>query len=64
MRIQELREKTDDELRKALTESRESLRSVRFGIAERETKNHQEYRKLRRDIARMLTLARERASER
>ncbi len=61
MHTRDLREKNETELRQLLAESRESLRTVRFGIAERETKNHQEHRHLRRDIARMLTVLHERA---
>ena len=60
MNISEIREKNQKELGEALVENREALRDVRFKIAEREVKNHQEHRKLRRDIARILTVVRER----
>lgn len=61
MNIVEIREKSRKEIEDALTENREELRGVRFRIAEREMKNHQEHRRLRRDIARMLTVMRERS---
>lgn len=60
MNIAEMREKNQEELRTALVENREALRVVRFQIAEREAKNHQEARKLRREIARMLSVMNER----
>ena len=60
MNIAVIREKSREEVEAALLESREALRSVRFGIAEREVKNHQEHRRLRREIARMLTVLGER----
>ena len=60
MNIAEIREKNQEEIKTALIEDREALRSVRFRIAEREVKNHQEQRKLRREIARMLTVLGER----
>ncbi len=61
MKMSEIREKSEKELRTALFESRESLRGVRFGIAERETKNISEHRKIRREIARILTVLHERS---
>lgn len=60
MNIAEIREKSRKDIEEALLESREALRVVRFGIAEREVKNHQEHRRLRREIARMLTVLSER----
>ncbi len=60
MRIQDIREKNSTELQGLLSQYRESLRALRFGIAERETKNHQEYSHVRRDVARVLTILRER----
>lgn len=56
MNIAEIREKSREDIETALLESREALRTVRFGIAEHEVKNHQEHRRLRREIARMLTV--------
>lgn len=61
MKMSEIREKSEKELRTALLESRELLRGVRFGIAERETKNTSEHRKIRREIARILTVLHERS---
>ncbi len=60
MNIAEIREKSREDMKKALSDNRDALRVVRFQIAEREVKNHQEHRRLRREIARMLTVLRER----
>ena len=60
MNIAEIREKSREEIQAALLENREALRVARFGIAEREVKNHQECRRLRHEIARMLTVLGER----
>jgi large subunit ribosomal protein L29 len=60
MKMAEIREKNREDMEATIRENREALRVVRFQIAEREAKNHQEHRRLRRDIARMLTVLRER----
>ena len=59
MKIREIREKTREELMLLVDERREALRTVRFNIASREAKNHQEHRAIRRDIARILTILHE-----
>jgi len=56
MEILELRKKTDTELRKTLTENRERLRTLRFDLASGKVKNVREIRKIKKDIARILTL--------
>lgn len=61
MNIREIREKDEKEIKEALFESQDGLRDIRFQIASKEIKNHQEYKKKRRDIARMLTVLSERA---
>ncbi len=61
MKMAEIREKTQKEIEVSILESREALRAVRFGIAEHEVKNHQEHRRLRREIARLMTAINERA---
>lgn len=63
MKIAEIREKNRVDLEKMVVARREEARRFRFQVAERETKNHQEYRVSRRDIARMLTVIRERSEE-
>lgn len=59
MKIREIREKTREELMLLVGERREALRTVRFNIASREAKNHQEHRAIRREIARILTILHE-----
>ena len=53
------REKSVGECEKALEESLTKLRTLRFDIATRTTKKHREYRELKKDIARLKTLATE-----
>ena len=59
MKAKELREKTDAEREKLLTELQFKAHSLRFGIASRETKNIKEYRAVKKTIARLITLAAE-----
>lgn len=59
MKIREIREKNREELVALLAERREALRTIRFNIASREAKNHQEHRVIRRDIARLLMVLHE-----
>jgi ribosomal protein L29 len=59
MKAKELREKSPVEQEKFLGESRERLRKLRFDIAGQQTKNHRAYRKLKKDIARTLSVLRE-----
>lgn len=61
MNMREIREKNEKEIKDALREDFESLRDIRFQIASKDIKNHQEYKKKRRNIARMLTVLNERA---
>ncbi len=63
MDMQALRKKKTEEIRKLVAEKREALRKFRFSAAGAQVRNTKEGRALRRDIARMLTLLRERATE-
>jgi len=56
MKISELRQKTESELKKLLQDNRERLRSLRFDLASGKIKNVREIRKIKKDIARILTL--------
>ena len=56
MKAKDLRDKSIGEREKLLDELREKNRVLRFDIVTRETKNHREYRKNKKDIARLLTL--------
>ncbi len=51
----DLKEKNDKELKELLASRRKALRLFRFGIAGSKTKNMEEGRNTRKDIARILT---------
>lgn len=59
MKAKEWREKSVGEREKSLVELGENLRKLRFDLATREAKNSSEHSKIRKDIARILTLMRE-----
>ena len=56
MKVKELRQKSEKELHKILDESREKLRQLNFDLASGKVKNVREIRKIKREIARMLTI--------
>lgn len=60
MKIKEIREKNDKELIKMLAEKRESLRDIRFKIASNQYKNMKGISFLKKDIAKVLTVMKER----
>jgi len=55
-KVDELRQKTKEELQKFLSEQKEKLRSLRFDIALKKSKNVREIRKIRKTIAQILTI--------
>jgi large subunit ribosomal protein L29 len=59
MRIQELRQKSKTELQKLLEEKRARLTQVCFDLAAGKIKNVREIREIKKDIARILTLLKE-----
>ncbi len=59
MKASELRQKTEKELQRLLTEKRDKLRELRFDLVSGKVKNVGEIRKIRRDIARILTIINE-----
>jgi len=59
MKIKELREKGIEELKKLLAEKREIVRKVRFDVATKQVKNNRQKRNEKRDIARIITLIKE-----
>lgn len=59
--IQEIRKKSAEDLKKMLALAQDEVRTLRFKIASKEVKNHQQLRMVRRQIARILTILRERA---
>lgn len=56
MKTKELREKTENELNVLLKESRDKLREMRFSLAANQLKNASEISKIKKTIARVLTL--------
>lgn len=56
MKIKELRDKTKEELDDLLKIKRESWRSLRFRISNKETKDVRELRETKKTIAQILTL--------
>ncbi|MDQ3618982.1 MAG: 50S ribosomal protein L29 [Actinomycetota bacterium] len=56
----EIRDLSDDELERRLEETREELFNLRFQHATGQLDNYRRLRELRRDVARIRTIARER----
>jgi len=56
MKISELRQKSKTELEKFLIDNREKLRQSRFNLASGKVKNVREIRKIKKEIARILTI--------
>jgi ribosomal protein L29 len=56
MELKELKKKTESELHKILSESRDKLRDLRFKDANKQLKNVREIRKVKEVIAHVLTL--------
>lgn len=59
MNVKELRELTDDELKTKLDELRRELFNLKFQQATHQLKNPSRIRVVRKDIARILTILRE-----
>jgi large subunit ribosomal protein L29 len=57
MKLEELRKKSKEELKKLLIDYRERLRNLKFDLAAGKVKNVREIRELKKDIARILTLS-------
>jgi ribosomal protein L29 len=55
MKAKEIREKNENELKKDLIELRNKSAKLRFDISAKQVKNHREMRKIKKDIARILT---------
>lgn len=56
MKIKELKNRSQSELKNILEENREKLRQLRFDLASGKVKNVREIRKTKKDIARISTL--------
>ena len=58
MKIAELRQKTKSELEALVRDSREKLRQLYFDLSAGKVKNVREIRRMKKEIARILTLIR------
>lgn len=56
MNFKELKQKNEIELKKLLADSREKLRDLRFRVASRQLKDVRQIRKIKKTIAKVLTL--------
>ncbi len=56
MKLSEIKQKPENELRKMLKENRERLQQLRFDLASGKIKNVKKIRQIKKDIARILTL--------
>lgn len=60
MRAEEIRALSDEDLAKQLEEAHQELFNLRFRLATRQLVNHREIRQVKKKIARMMTITRER----
>jgi len=56
MKISEIKQKPKNELQKLLQDERDNLRQLRFDLSAGKVKNVREIRKIKKDIARILTI--------
>lgn len=59
MKASELRQKTKEELEKLLLDFKDKLRQLRFDLVSGKVKNVREIRQIKKDIARILTILKE-----
>ncbi|MFH1714427.1 MAG: 50S ribosomal protein L29 [Candidatus Nealsonbacteria bacterium] len=57
MKLVELKQKTKEELGNILQQDRENLRQLRFDLAAGKVKNVREARRIKKEIAQILTLS-------
>lgn len=62
MRAEEIRALSNEELTGQLEEAHQELFNLRFRLATRQLVNHREIRKVKKKIARMMTIMRQRES--
>jgi large subunit ribosomal protein L29 len=56
MKIKEIREKNENELKKNLGSLRNKMTKMRFDISGKQVKNHREIRSVKKEIARIMTI--------
>ena len=59
MELNKLRQKSKSDLEKILNKNKERLRVLNFDLAAKRVKNVKELRKIKKDIARILTVLRQ-----
>jgi large subunit ribosomal protein L29 len=59
MKIAELKDMNIEQLKKLVDEKRTQAVKLRFDIASRQLKNHRQYRAIRKDVAKALTILKE-----
>lgn len=62
MDIKEIKDMNVDQLKKLIDEKKSQGVKLRFDIAAKQLKNHREYRTIRKDIAKALTVIKEKES--
>jgi large subunit ribosomal protein L29 len=60
LKLKEIRELGTDDLKKQLEETHQELFNLRFRLATKQLVNHREVRRVKRNIARLETLLKER----
>ncbi len=60
MNVQEIRALSNDELDKRIEDSRKELFELRFRLSTRQLVNHREVHRVKKEIARLLTIKKER----
>jgi len=63
MKVKEIREKTDNELKNLVRENKEKLKKLRFSLANRQLKNTEEISEAKVTIARAETILREKIAQ-
>ena len=61
MKLKEFRDLGTDELKKQLEDTHQELFNLRFRLATKQLVNHREVRRVKRNIARLETILKERA---
>jgi large subunit ribosomal protein L29 len=59
MKIQEIRDMNIEQIKKLIAEKQAQAVKLRFDIASRQLKNHREYRAIKKDIAKAMTVLKE-----
>ncbi len=63
MKYKELKQKSEAELKKTRLELSDKLRDLRFKVATKQVKNVREIRKIKKNIAQILTLLNQKKSD-